>query len=227
MFVDLRDFTKMTETRLPFDVVYLINQFSKAMGEVVESQGGRIDKFLGDGFMALFGVDSDVRPAAQAALSSAGEMIGRLRNLNEQLAGELEEPLRMGIGLHTGTVILGEMGYGSARGLTAIGDTVNVASRLEAATKSLSCILCISEDVITAAELDVPVSAQQEISVRGKRAKVSIFGVDHPDELTINGTAAGPPERKVPDQAVLVPGTPGLPNPAETTASIGDENEVS
>lgn len=184
MFVDLRDFTKITETRLPFDVVYLINQFSKVMGEVVESRSGRIDKFLGDGFMAIFGVDSDVRPAAQAALAASGEMIGRLQTLNDQLAGELDEPLRMGIGLHTGTVILGEMGYGSARGLTAIGDTVNVASRLEAATKSLKCILCISEDVITAAEMTVPVSAQQQIPVRGKRAKVSIYGVNHPDDLT-------------------------------------------
>lgn len=201
MFVDLRDFTKMTETRLPFDVVYLINQFSKAMGEVVESQGGRIDKFLGDGFMALFGVDSDVRPAAEAALSSAGEMIGRLRTLNEQLVGELDEPLRMGIGLHTGTVILGEMGYGSARGLTAIGDTVNVASRLEAATKDLGCTLCISEDVITAAELAVPISAQQKISVRGKRSKVSIFGVNHPDDLTAPRQAAGPPQNDGPAHA--------------------------
>lgn len=192
MFVDLRDFTKMTETRLPFDVVYLINQFSKAMGEVVEHQGGRIDKFLGDGFMALFGVDSDIRPAAEGALSSAGEMIGRLRTLNEQLAGELDDPLRMGIGLHTGTVILGEMGYGSARGLTAVGDTVNVASRLEAATKSLGCILCISEDVIAAAEMNVPLSAQQEISVRGKRSKISIFGVNHPDELNRSGFAGDP-----------------------------------
>lgn len=188
MFVDLRDFTKMTETRLPFDVVYLINQFSKIMGEVVETHGGRIDKFLGDGFMALFGVDTDVKPAALAALSASGDMIARLAALNEQLAGELDEPLRMGIGLHSGTVILGEMGYGSARGLTAIGDTVNVASRLEAATKTLNCILCISEDVVSAAELSVPESAQQQIPVRGKRAKVSIYGVDHPNDLTAAAT---------------------------------------
>lgn len=199
MFVDLRDFTKMTETRLPFDVVYLINQFSKIMGEVVEAHGGRIDKFLGDGFMALFGVDSDVKPAALAALAASGEMIERLGTLNDQLAGDLDEPLRMGVGLHSGTVILGEMGYGSARGLTAIGDTVNVASRLEAATKTLSCILCISEDVVTAAELTVSESAQQQIPVRGKRAKVSIYGVNHPDDLTSMEPGDAPSEQPDPE----------------------------
>ena len=136
MFADLRDFTRISETRLPFDVVFLINQFSQEMGKEVERYGGRIDKFLGDGFMALFGLKTTAEEGAQNAINAAGAMIEALQNLNEKLAGDLSEPLRMGIGVHSGQVILGEMGYGDARGLTAIGDTVNTASRLEVATKN-------------------------------------------------------------------------------------------
>lgn len=184
MFADLRDFTKTSEAKLPFDVVYLINQFSRSMGKAVEGNGGRIDKFLGDGFMALFGVNSSEKDAARSALAAAGAMIAELKVLNERLAKELDEPLRMGVGLHSGPVILGDMGYGPARGLTAIGDTVNVASRLEAATKSLQCALCVSDDVIKAAGIQAAAGAQQTIEVRGKSTKVSVYGVNHPDELT-------------------------------------------
>jgi len=177
MFADLRDFTKTSESRLPFDVVYLINQFSKVMGQAVESNNGRIDKFLGDGFMALFGVDGDPDQSAHDALMAAGAMIEELNTLNENLAGDLTEPLRMGIGIHTGSVILGSMGYGHARGLTAIGDSVNTASRLEAATKEQKCILCVSSQTVDQAGLTAPAESKKRIVVRGKKARMEIHSL--------------------------------------------------
>ena len=178
MFVDIREFTRTSESRLPFDVVYLINQFSQSMGIAVENHAGRIDKFLGDGFMALFGVEGSPEQSARQAIEASREMIEELAKLNTRLAGDLSEPLRMGVGVHTGSVILGAMGYGSARGLTAIGDTVNTASRLETATKEQGCVLCISADTIGYAGVVAPKSSRRHIKVRGKRDEFEIAALD-------------------------------------------------
>ncbi|MEP1208615.1 MAG: adenylate/guanylate cyclase domain-containing protein [Rhizobiaceae bacterium] len=183
MFADLRDFTRTSESRLPFDVVYLINQFSKAMGKAVERNNGRIDKFLGDGFMALFGVDASANDSANEALKAAGEMIEALEKLNHELIGDLNEPLRMGIGIHTGSVILGNMGYGDARGLTALGDTVNTASRLESATKEQKCVLCVSSQTMAKAQLSAPAETKKRIVVRGKKDKLEIHALNNIDSL--------------------------------------------
>ena len=111
------------------------------------SSGGLVDKFIGDGIMALFGLAGGPAAAARAALAATRGMALALNALNRELAVELDEPLRMGMGVHLGPVILGEMGHGPAASLTAIGDTVNVASRLEALTKELGCQLVVSEAV--------------------------------------------------------------------------------
>ncbi len=185
MFADLRDFTRTSEKRLPFDVVYLINQFSGAMGREVEAQGGRIDKFLGDGLMVLFGLEDTPQQGARSALAAAAAMIDALDALNASLKGDLDEPLRMGIGLHSGPAVLGEIGYGAARALTAVGDTVNVASRLETATKAGDCIACISAATVDLAALDRPMVVPVPISVKGKDERISVYRVDHPRELEI------------------------------------------
>lgn len=185
MFADLRDFTKTSENRLPFDVVYLINQFSKAMGEVVEKHGGWIDKFLGDGFMALFGFDDDAQQSSQQAIAAASEMMQVLDDLNARLTNNLDEPLRMGIGIHTGPVILGEMGYGSGRRLTAVGDTVNVANRLENAAKEQKCGLCLSHDTAEYARASIPKQFRRQITVRGKKDELAIYALNAGDRATI------------------------------------------
>jgi adenylate cyclase len=124
LFADLRAFTRLSEGRLPYDVVFVLNQYFRATGEAIEAQGGRVDKFIGDGIMALFGVDQDPRAACRQALAAARAMGLALEQLNQELAHDLPEPLRIGIGLHVGPAILGDMGYGRASSLTAVGDTV-------------------------------------------------------------------------------------------------------
>lgn len=198
MFCDLRNFTRTAEQKLAYDVVYLINQFSREMGQAVEQNGGQIDKFLGDGFMAIFGLEGADRrfddaagDGARQALAASTQMIANLETLNQRLEGDLENPLRMGIGLDTGTVVLGQMGYGRARGLTAIGDTVNTASRLESATKTEGCTLCVSAQTLKSAGLAPLPEQAKHITLRGKRKRLDIAAIDHPDQLLETTSADG------------------------------------
>ncbi len=174
LFADLRDFTRMSEGRLPFDVVFILNQYFKAMGEAIESQGGRVDKFIGDGIMALFDTTDGPEVACRQALAGARGMALALEDLNQRLADDLPEPLRMGIGLHAGPVILGEMGYRRATSLTAIGDTVNVASRLETLTKEFGVQLVVSARLAERAGVDLAECEMRRIEVRGRRRPLRV-----------------------------------------------------
>lgn len=177
LFADLRDFTQTSENKLPFDVVYLINQFSRATGKAVERHNGRIDKFLGDGLMAIFGIEGEPAKGANEALRAAMAMSEALAELNGRLESDLDQPLRMGLGIHTGPVVLGNMGYGASRGLTAIGDTVNTASRLEAETKAQGCLLCVSQQTLDAAGTTLSENMRHTIAVRGRQAEMTIYAV--------------------------------------------------
>jgi adenylate cyclase len=172
LFADLRGFTALSERRLPYDVVYLLNQYFRAMGETIEAHGGHVDKFLGDGIMALFGLANEPDEAARAALAAAVAMSARLEELNAALVGELEQPLRMAVGVHLGPAIVGEMGHGPARQLTAIGDTVNVASRLEALAKSHDAELVASAETLARAGRRVLPSAS--VGVRGRSGELAV-----------------------------------------------------
>lgn len=187
LFADLRSFTQFSEKKLPYDVVFVLNRYFAHMGEAVEASGGHLDKFIGDGVMALFGTKTDIRTGARQAMLAAQQMARKLADLNEQLKDELEEPLRIGIGVHVGPAIIGEMGYGTATGLTAIGDSVNTASRLEAMTKEFGAQLILSEDVTQAAEASVSAYEEHEIAVRGRDEGVKVYVIQHATELVIPG----------------------------------------
>jgi adenylate cyclase len=164
----------LSEGRLPYDIVFVLNRYFAAMGRAVEAAGGRVDKFIGDGVMALFGVDTGAKEGCRAALSAAREMAHRMVELNATLAGELTMPLRIGIGIHVGPAIVGEIGYGAATTITAIGDPVNTASRLEELTKEYQCELIVSADVITAAGLDRTRFIWHDIEIRGKQERLAV-----------------------------------------------------
>ena len=174
LFCDLRAFTNLAEHRLPFDLVFLLNRFFRAMGEAVEEAGGRVDKFIGDGVMALFGIGTTPADGCRKAFEAARRMAVHLAEINSTLAHDLPEPLRIGIGIHAGPAIIGEMGYGRATGLTAIGDAVNTASRLEALTKEFSCQLIASQAVADLAGLSLDRYPSREVSLRGRRESLSV-----------------------------------------------------
>lgn len=185
MFADIRGFTALAEGRLPYDVVFILNRYFAAMGSAVETAGGRVDKFVGDGVMALFGVEGGPDSACREALAAARAMSQSLVELNQSLSDELAEPLRIGIGIHVGPAIVGEMGYRSATNITAIGDAVNTASRIEGLTKDYRAELVVSEEVLTRAGLNLPHLHREEIEIRGRQEKlvvaVFISGRDLPD----------------------------------------------
>jgi len=175
LFADLRGFTQLTEDKLPYDVVFLINQYDRVMAEAIEKAGGMVDKFIGDGIMALFGVRSGARAGSREAMEAARRMSEALIELNKTLANDLDKPLRMGIGIHTGPAVVGRMGYGSARSLTAIGDTVNTASRIEASTKEVGVELAVSHAVLDIGEISVNGMTEREIKLRGKALPLKLF----------------------------------------------------
>ena len=173
LFADLRGFTALSEDRLPYDVVFILNRYFAAMGQAIEAAGGHVDKFIGDGVMALFGLEQGSEEACRSALAAARAMAEALGDLNKHLELELGSPLRIGIGLHFGPAIVGEMGHGSARHLTAVGDTVNTASRLESMTKEFGVQLVASADVVSAAGLAIETECR-DVTLRGRQEKLSV-----------------------------------------------------
>lgn len=183
LFADIRGFTTLSEKKLPYDVVFILNRYFRSMGEAVDGAGGRIDKFIGDGVMALFGLETSPDEACQQALRAAAAMAAKLEELNELLAEDLPSPLRIGIGIHAGPAIVGEMGYASATTITAIGDTVNTASRLEALTKEHRAQLIVSYRVAELAGVEFGVDQTVEQAVRGRSETLKIHVIQAAKEL--------------------------------------------
>jgi adenylate cyclase len=175
LFADLRDFTSLSESKLPYDTLFVLNRYFRAVGEAVETAGGHVDKFMGDGVMALFGLDTDPKTACRQALNAARLMSIHLVRLNDSLGSDLDSPLRMAIGIHFGPAIVGDMGYGKTRSLTAVGDTINVASGLERGSKLLGCELVVSEDFAAAAEVDLSEGTRQSVPVRGRSTPLPVL----------------------------------------------------
>ena len=177
MFVDLRGFSSFAESRLPFDVVLILNQFFGHMSAALESRHGHYAQFTGDGLFALFGLQGDIKQACREALSSAVEMQHRLERLNQHIEDELKGSLRIGIGIHCGEAIVGPMGPPSSRVVSAIGDSVNIASRLEAATKQFNCIALVSQDTIKRAELKLIDVNVEKIDIRGREQRLAVYPI--------------------------------------------------
>jgi adenylate cyclase len=185
LFADLRGFTRFSEGRLPYDVVFVLNRYFAATGAAVEAAGGRVDKFIGDGVMALFGIEAGPEAGARQALAAARGMAAGLEELNRALAHELPEPFRIGIGVHLGPVIVGEMGWGRATQLTAIGDAANTASRLEGLTKDFGVQLVASDDLARRAGLADGLFETREVEVRGRTTALRVHLVPSALDLPV------------------------------------------
>jgi adenylate cyclase len=177
LFADVRQFTRVAERKLPYDVVFLLNRYFDAVGLAIERNGGVPNQFTGDGVMAIFGVDRPPAQGCRAALAAAADMVQAIEGLSRALADELAAPLRIGIGIHAGPAVVGHMGYGVGRYLTAVGDTVHVASRLQDLTKQYDCELIISQAVAENASLDVGDLSRHELTVRNRAERVVIYVV--------------------------------------------------
>ncbi len=177
MFVDIRSFTACSVNLAPDKTVGMLNEFLRAMVEVVESEhGGMINKFLGDGFMALFGVDG-ASDHADDALAAARAMQHRLEQLNGERNARGEDPLAIGIGINSGSTIVGSIGSPERMEFTVIGNVVNVASRIETLNKALGTTLLLSKATHDHLQRRVDLRALPAQQVKGVDAPVKIFTV--------------------------------------------------
>jgi adenylate cyclase len=169
-FLDTRGFTEITESRLPYDVVFILNRLFAEVGEAIRRHGGSIDKYMGDGLMAIFGARDGEAAGCRQALSAARDIDLALDRLNREIMGEIGMPLRIGMGVDVGPLVVGHIGYADTAMLTVIGTTVNAASRLEALTKEKACQLIVSADVLRLAGLAVEAFPHEEVLIRGLTA---------------------------------------------------------
>jgi adenylate cyclase len=168
MFVDMRGSTKLAEQRLPFDTVFIVNRFLGAVSQAVIECGGQPNQFIGDGELALFGLQTSPQVACRQALKAAASIAANIEELNRFLSHDLHEPIGFGIGIHGGEVIIGDIGYRDHMVFTALGDAVNVAARLQDMTKSVACEAILSEEVRITAGLAAESLPEQEVAIRGR-----------------------------------------------------------
>ena len=168
MFVDMRGPTKLAEARLPFDIVFLINRFLEAASQAVVDAGGQPNQFVGDGMLALFGLNTDPATACRQAMRAAAMVASNVEYMNHEFVTELQEPIQFGIGIHGGEVIIGDIGFRDHTVFTALGDAVNVAARLQDMTKALNCTVVVSEEVCRNAGIAPDRLTRTDVSIRGR-----------------------------------------------------------
>jgi adenylate cyclase len=177
LFADLRNFTERSSRCSPEKVVDLLNRFLSEMVAVVEHHGGMVNKFLGDGFMAIFGAWEPEADHAQRAVRAGSEMLARLQTLNVELEAQCDTPLKMGVGIHTGPAVVGSIGSPQRMEYTAVGDTVNVASRLESLTKTVGEPMVFSAPTRRALPEHFDVKELPVQRVKGKSQPLEIYGL--------------------------------------------------
>ena len=178
MFVDIRSFTSISENKLSYDVVFMLNRYLEGVTTAIEQAGGYVDKFIGDGVMAIFGMNEGIQTGCRQSLEAASGILTALEKTNIDLADHLEKPLKIGIGIHAGQAILGRIGAagGERRApITALGDVVNTASRLESETKNHNATIIASRQVVQSSQIELKNTETAEIKVRGKSKPLTIF----------------------------------------------------
>ena len=183
MFLDLRDFTKLSQSRLAYDVVFILNEFFAAAGAAIHTHGGWIDKFLGDGLLAIFGQHHGVEAGCRHALRAARAIDLALDHVNAKLGADIGRPLRVGMGIHAGPLLLGRIGYGEAVDMTVVGNAVNVASRLESVAKEQGFQIVMSSDVASYAGCLNEAGPILIVKVRGVEQPMQLIGVSRGRDL--------------------------------------------
>jgi adenylate cyclase len=180
MFVDVRNFTEHSAKHTPQEVVAALNIFFRDAVETVEANGGMVNKFLGDGFMALFGIGPQQPDHARQAVTAAQQLFRCLNNVSTELAKVGWPGLKIGVGINSGPAIVGSIGSPKRQEFTAIGDTVNIASRVEALTKTVGHQLLITEQtkaLLPAEFQTLPLPPQ---AIKGKGEPLLLYAIAEP-----------------------------------------------
>jgi adenylate cyclase len=177
LFSDIRGFTTIAERLTPEEVVHLLNEYLTVMTDIVLKNDGLLDKYMGDAIMALYGAPLDLPDHPIKACHSALEMMKELRNLNQKWTAEGKHPMDIGIGINTGPMMVGNMGSAQRFDYTAMGDSVNLGSRLEGANKSYKTNIIISEFTFERVKNDFTCMELDAVRVKGKKRPVKIYSL--------------------------------------------------
>lgn len=174
LFSDIRDFTSLSETMPPSQLLILLNRYFTKITAIIESHNGVVDKYIGDEVMAIFGAPIESEDHAKQAATAAFEMLDALEEFNQEIREELGIELDIGIGINTGIAVAGNIGSQSRMNYTVVGDTVNTASRLEGLTKKFDVPIVVSEQTAAA----TPTIDWQDLgtaNVKGKAKGIKVF----------------------------------------------------
>jgi len=181
MFADIRGFTKLSGEHVPYDIVHALNRYFGLVCEEIDRHDGYVDKYMGDGLMALFGLtqNRDKHPCVEA-LNAAIAMQRRMPELNEYLRANLQMTFDIGVGIHFGTVVVGELGFPQKKQFTAIGDAVNVSARIEGQCKKLGAGILVSESVrAVLSDEEFAIGRATEVTLAGKRDPMSVHSISY------------------------------------------------
>lgn len=177
-FSDIRDFTKFSEGHSPEQVVAMLNEYFEIMVSIINKYNGVVDKFIGDAIMAAWGIPEATGEDSTHAVLACLEMRQKLNELNLKRQARGETPIKIGVGLHHGSVISGNIGSDERMEFTVIGDAVNTASRIEASTKSFGVDLLVSDDIVARLTRKFMLVEAGRVEVKGKSKPLSLYQVD-------------------------------------------------
>ncbi|MBI3734000.1 MAG: adenylate/guanylate cyclase domain-containing protein [Chloroflexi bacterium] len=202
LFSDIRGFTPFAESLVPYDVVHVLNRYFTYMGHVISRHGGMINNYMGDGLMALFGLESEEDGAALQAVTAGLEMLQAMEEFKPYLDAVYHRTFEMGVGVHYGEAVVGALGASDSQRMTAVGDAVNLANRIETANKEAGTHMLISEDTYRAVQERVTVRQRIPVQVRGKTGEYILYEVVSLAEPHAHeGEAPPPPLRQAQDAA--------------------------
>lgn len=176
MFSDIKGFTSYSEDLMPYDVIYALNLYFKRVGPVIAGHGGRIDSYMGDGFLALF-ENEDPTAGALQAVTAGLEIIAEVQRLGPELENLYQKSFEIRVGLHYGQVVAGKLGSPGNKKLTVIGDAVNLASRIETANKQVGSNFLISEDTYNLVKEKVQTNRIVHLNIPGKTGEYSLYEI--------------------------------------------------
>lgn len=183
LFSDIRSFTGFSEKHLPYDIIHILNRYFEAMGQIVLDHGGMLDKYIGDGLMANFGLnESDPVSICLRSTAAALKMQDILKEINLYAKMHLDHEFEIGIGIHYGNVIIGELGHHSNAALTLIGDAVNQASRVESMTKKAGAGVLVSESVYCHIKDYVSKGRTFQAPLKGKTGRFYLYEITGVDQ---------------------------------------------
>jgi adenylate cyclase len=181
MFIDLRGSTELAHGRLPYDALFLFDRYIQVVTGAIRAHGGHVTSIAGDGVMSVFGMDRQTK--ALDAIQSALSVWKGVDSLNADLKNELTTTLNIGIGLHFGTAVVGWVTYNESKSLQFLGDTGNVAAKLEAQSKNLNCKMVVSLTALDAASISAEALERTSVPIPGQEEPMNVAAIRQRHDL--------------------------------------------